>query len=563
MTIISPETIHVEKFIESCPKTDSQALQGSISRTTIASPATVYATRSGTRTSRANGTRLMIMSDDAQHQRSGRVPRRDHEQGAEREADGAQQDRAAPAHDLRLGQVPDRRGDRHRAHPPGGERDDDEGEHHAEREGDEEALPREGELDLEACVLVLRPERPGHQEDHPVGDDRPEDRPDRRGDDVVRRALEREHLGQVPATRPDRAGDAELATPLGGEHHEDEEDQEDPRGDRERAERREERHERASRLVGGLDRVLLDRLHLERMRLEGRPEPLRDLVGERDGARARTAVRDHHAEHVVGAPVEHLRLREREQHCGVRGGGALELDDVPHLQVGRTACGIRDHRVARPRAELVGRVGVQVRLAGGKIRERDLPPVRADDRGEPVHHGRVGAEEHRARLALARPRQLHGHVVDDDVQDAVGELRAEPRLDLAGDALREPPDPARVAEVAGDVVHGAFRRDDLVRLAERSRRGRADGVAHRVAGDERRRDDGRAQHQPENDEPGPRAATAEVAHAEPDEHGVADREQREDPECDSQPDREDDEQGVERDPEELVHDSTVTLGISA
>ncbi len=88
-------------------------------------------------------------------------------------------------------------------------------------------------------------------------------------------------------------------------------------------------------------------------------------------------------------------------------------------------------------------------------------------------------------------------------------------------------------------------------------------MAHCVARDERRSDDRRAEHQPEHDQPGSCASAAEVAHAEPHEHGIADCEHREDPECHSQPDREDDDQGVERDPEELVHDSTVTLGISA
>ncbi len=298
------------------------------------------------------------------------------------------------------------------------------------------------------------------------------------------------------------------------------------------------------------------------MGLKGRPELLRHLVGERYGTRSRPAVRDHHTEHLVEAPVEDLRLREREEHRGVRGRGALELDDVANLQVGRVACRICDHRVSRPGAELVGRVGVEVRLPGGKVGERNLLAVGADDRREPFHLRRIRAEEHRARLALSGPRVRHRRVVDDDVQDTVGELRPERRPELAGNRLREPPDPARVAEVAGDVVHGTFRRDHLVRLAERGRRGRADRVAHRVAGDERRRDDRRAQHQPEDDEPCPRAATAEVAHTEPEEHGIADRQQRKDPECDTQPDRENDEQGVERDPEELVHASTGTFGSS-
>ena len=81
--------------------------------------------------------------------------------------------------------------------------------------------------------------------------------------EVVRDPLEREHLDEMPAARADRARDAELSSPLGGEHHEDQEDQEDARGDRERAERREEGHERVSGRIRVLDRVRLERLDLE------------------------------------------------------------------------------------------------------------------------------------------------------------------------------------------------------------------------------------------------------------------------------------------------------------
>ncbi len=96
-----------------------------------------------------------------------------------------------------------------------------------------------------------------------------------------------------------------------------------------------------------------------------------------------------------------------------------------------------------------------------------------------------------------------------------------------------------------------------------ARRGRADGVAHGVAGDQRRGDDRGAEHQPQHDQPRPRPSAAEVAYPEPDEHGVSECEHRQDPERDSESDRKNDEQGVQRDPEELVHDTTVTLGISA
>ena len=63
MTTIRPATIHVEKSIESGPKTDSQTLQGSIQSTTLTIPATVYASRSGIPTRRANGTRLSTISE--------------------------------------------------------------------------------------------------------------------------------------------------------------------------------------------------------------------------------------------------------------------------------------------------------------------------------------------------------------------------------------------------------------------------------------------------------------------------------------------------------------------
>ena len=217
---------------------------------------------------------------DAEHQRRGGIARGEGEEQAERDAEPAEHDSPAPAHDRRLRDVADRRGDRHHADTPRREGHHDQREQHAEREGDQEALPREGELHLQAGVRVLCAERLRHQEHHAVGDHRAEDRPDGGGDQVVGRPLEHEHLDEVPSPRADRAGDPELAAALGGEHHEDEEDQQDPGGDRERAERREERHERAAGLVRRLDRVLLDRRDVELRLVEHRLELGLDPVGE-------------------------------------------------------------------------------------------------------------------------------------------------------------------------------------------------------------------------------------------------------------------------------------------
>ena len=72
----------------------------------------------------------------------------------------------------------------------------------------------------------------------------PSSAPTSGGEQVVGEALEHEQLHEVAAAGADGPRDAELAAPLGREHHEDQEDQQDAGGDRERAEGREQRHER-------------------------------------------------------------------------------------------------------------------------------------------------------------------------------------------------------------------------------------------------------------------------------------------------------------------------------
>ena len=63
-------------------------------------------------------------------------------------------------------------------------------------------------------------------------------------------------------------GHAEFVFPLGGQHHEDQEDQQDARGDGELREEQEDAAECRADVVGGLERLLLDRRHLQAGALE-------------------------------------------------------------------------------------------------------------------------------------------------------------------------------------------------------------------------------------------------------------------------------------------------------
>ena len=78
-------------------------------------------------------------------------------------------------------------------------------------------------------------------------------------------------------------------------------------------------------------------------------------------------------------------------------------------------------------------------------------------------------------------------------------------------------------------------------------------MAHRVAGREGGGDDGRAEHQPDDDQGAAGPSAAHVAHAEAEEDAVADRQGREP--CDD--DREDEDEcggeAAHRDAEQLAH----------
>ena len=84
-------------------------------------------------------------------------------------------------------------------------------------------------------------------------------------------------------------------------------------------------------------------------------------------------------------------------------------------------------------------------------------------------------------------------------------------------------------------------------------RGRANRVVHRVARRERGRDDRRAEHQPDDDQRRARAAAADVADAELQQHPVAHGEQSECARRDREQHGEDEQQRVHRDAEQFVH----------
>ena len=235
ITTIRPAAIQVEKFIVSWPNTASQALHGSIQSTTTTSPTLVKATRSGTRSARRIGTRL-ISTSDTPTMEPGRgaahCPAYREEQ-AEPEAETAEEPLPTALRRGRLGHVPDRSRDRHHADAPGRDGHHGEREENANGECDQEAPGRDRIFDLQSGVGVRRAERVGHHNDHSVGHGCAEKGSHERGGEVVAKPLEDEHLDDVSAARTDRAGDPELAAALGGEHHEDEEDKEDARCNRE------------------------------------------------------------------------------------------------------------------------------------------------------------------------------------------------------------------------------------------------------------------------------------------------------------------------------------------
>jgi len=359
----------------------------------------------------------------------------------------------------------------------------------------------------------------------------------------------------MAAPRADRARDPELASPLGGQHHEDEEDEQDPGGDRERAERREERHERAARDVGCLEGVPLRGVDVEAERRQDRLQPVDDVVGERRAGDLVAAVRDENVPHLPREAEERLRLCERQEERRVGCSRPLVAHDVANGGVERRAAAKDEHAISGPDAELLRGVVVQEDLVRSQVCERHRASG-ALDRPEPVQAGRIGREEGHARLGLPLDRRLDGDLLDDRRGDSVHEVGArELRLDPLDRRLVEILDARRGAEAGTEVGLGALRRDELVRLTERGDRRAANRVAHRVARGQRGRDDGRSQHQPDDDERRPAAPAAHVANAELHEDGMADREHADAADRQTERHEEHGEKRVDRDAEELSHRS--------
>ena len=168
--------------------------------------------------------------------------------------------------------------------------------------------------------------------------------------------------------------------------------------------------------------------------------------------------------------------------------------------------------------------------------------------------------------SLCRSRDgLHRDLLDDGAGDSVDEAGArERRVDPFDLRLIEPAGSRRRAERAGNVVGGTLRGDRLVGASERLDRRRPDRVVHRVAGRQRGGDDRRSEHEPDDDQgaaPGPALCAAD---GELQQDAVPHRECGQHCEGNSERHRQDDEQRVDGDAEELLHRyATATAGMSA
>ena len=297
-----------------------------------------------------------------------------------------------------------------------------------------------------------------------------------------------------------------------------------------------------------------ERLHLEAELVRDGLHALHDVARERSAGRAAAPVGDHHGADLARVPEEPLRRRERHQHRRVGGPGTLEAHDVADAGRAARPTGVDDHPVTGDDAKLPGGLPVQVDLAGAQLREREPRASRADNPRETVHPGRIGGEEHDARLALPLNRSLHCNLLHDRAGDAVDEPRSGHRRFDAGDgALREPAHAGCGAKRTRDVVDRAPRCDGLVGRAECLDGGRADRIVHRVAGCQRGGDDHRAQHQPDHDQGAAATSAADVPNGQLEQDRVSNSQNRHDREGDAQRDRQDRQQCVDRDPEELLH----------
>ncbi len=486
-----------------------------------------------------NGSQLLVRDSESSEQASGEEPR-----------EGPEEPEAARSPPSRLREVPDRRHDVQDADPPRGERDHDEGHENAEAEGDHEALCPEDVLDLDPC----RAKRLGEKEHHAVRDSDAEQRADRRRREVVRRALEDEHLDQVSALGPDRACDAELRAALGGEHDEDQEDEEDARRDREGAEHREEGHEDVALLVGGLEAVMLRGRRGEAEGREGRLQQADNRLASRGSAPRIARARDEDLLDLARLPEQPLSGSERKQEGGGVRAAPVVGDDRRDGQRRGAAGGEDDQPVSGARVELVCCLGVEERLTGSEVAELDDPAAGLPDLAECAEARRIAREEGDPRLVLATRRVLDGNRLDDRGRDPVDEIRsARGVLDDAEHVLVEVPDAGGLPLHERRTALRGSRRHDHVRLAERFEHRRPERAPHRVARAQGRGDDGRPEHQADDDQDRASPAPGDVPNAELQEDAVPCGER---PDC---PDRHDeradqeDGQRVDRDSEETRH----------
>jgi hypothetical protein len=204
--------------------------------------------------------------------------------------------------------------------------------------------------------------------------------------------------------------------------------------------------------------------------------------------------------------------------------------------------------------QLRRRLPIEVHLTRTEVGQRHVPSVRTGDRREAVHPIRIGREEDHAWLAPPLRRRLDGDLIHDRSRKPIDQIRpCDRRADTIDSGLTDPAGARSSAERAGNVIGRASGGHCLVCVAERVDRGRTHGVVHRVAGGERRSDDGRAEHEADDDECAAPGASRRRTKGELQQNAVAERQDAERACRDGEADCQDDEERVDWDAEELVH----------
>src|SRR5215208_351487 len=212
------------------------------------------------------------------------------------------------------------------AHPPGGDQDDREREHHAEAERYDHVLGACGEGDLEARACERFADYAHHQPPYPHAGDAPEGAREQ----GVECPLEGEHPHQVPSAHPDGARYTELVFALRGEHDEDQEDQEHASPDRELPEEQEDAREGLPTLVGLIYGLLLDGLGLQVVLLEEHSEGVPGGAGACGTLDGRALVGDEDGVDLALLPYPLLQPLQWHDHRGRRGRIRPALVDASH-----------------------------------------------------------------------------------------------------------------------------------------------------------------------------------------------------------------------------------------